>query len=197
MPIESIGVQGLSDLTSRLGPRILYPGFPFMLVPALLAGLIGSQFSGNFTHFPNDRPAALDLPVSLSAPDGSIRQKATLLVVPGNMDDFFLSSDEDGVQSVWLSVPPERMVANKGRVRLEPEGLGLDRLRGVDYPLVVVVEGSHRHTIDPIVRSPQSLPKLELATPEANWIVLSLFGAAVFGFGASTGFFKDRPVAQE
>ena len=188
---DPASVSSLPNLVTKLGSRILYPGLPFYIIPALVAGLIASQFSGNLTHYPGDIPAAMDLPLTLTNPTIESRQGASLILVPNDSSDFFLSSEGEGIKSVWLSMSPETISANRGRLSLSPEGLDVGRLRGVDYPLVVVIEGTHAKSVEPESKRRRPLAVLEFATAEFNWITLFLLGGAVFGFGASTGFMND------
>ena len=184
-------VASLPNLVTKLGSRILYPGIPFYIVPVLAAGLIASQFSGNLSHYPKDTPSTMALPLTLTNSTSESRQGASLIMVPNDSSDFFLSSEGGGIKSVWLSMSPEKIRANRGRLSLSPEGLEVGSLRGVDYPLVVVVEGAHANSVEPVSKPRRRMPALELATPKFNWITLFLLGGAVFGFGASTGFMND------
>lgn len=192
MSFEPTTIKQALEWAKEHGGKALYPGFPFFFVPALLASIIWGQFSGSLTHYPNDRPAALELPVRFS--QASTKQsKATLLVVPANAD-FFLRNSGSGIESVLLSVELSKMKSNSERVTLNKEGLGMATLRGVGYPMVIIVEGEHEAEIDPLGKKPQVLPKLELTTALSNWMVFFLLGGAVFGFGVSTGFLNDGAI---
>jgi hypothetical protein len=185
-------IKHLFDFAKTKSGKILYPGVPFLLVPALLASLIVGQFSGSLTYYPDDRPAALKLPVGFNH-SSSLQNHATLLVVP-TASEFFLRSSGEGIESVWLSMEPSKVGSNRGRVALSREGLGVGSLRGVGYPLVMVVAGEHKPEIDLVGEESQALPRLEFATSLSNWVVFFLLGGAIFGFGASTGFVNDSLV---
>ncbi len=187
-------LKQLFDFARSKRDKILYPGLPFILVPTLLASLIASQFGGSLTHYPDDKPAALELSVRFDRVSGK-KNKATLIIVPPDAD-FFLPSSGSGINSAWLSMDSSKLSSNNGKITLSNEGLDVGTLRGVGYPLVVFVEGEHENKIDPLGTSPQDLPRLELSTALSNWIVFFLLGGAIFGFGASTGFVNDGSVAK-
>lgn len=172
--------------------KLLYPGLPFIFVPSLLAGLVMIQMGSNPAYYPNDQPAAIGLPLKIGGA-ATERSPATLLVIPAG-SDFFLRSSGRGIKSAWLSMDPAKLMANGERIALKPTGLEVGALRGVRYPMVVVVEGEHATEIDPVGKESQPIPQLELTTPLSNWIVFFLLSGAVFGFGASICFINDNGV---
>lgn len=197
MTIEPLSIESLFAALSRYRSKVLYPFLPFFLVPALAAGLAMSKYSGSLTHFPSDTPAALDLPVGIGRTSGSSDLRATLLLIPSTTREFFLSNRGSGIEAVWFSLPSEKMAANINRLQLRPEGLDVGDLRGVQYPLAVVVSGNHADSIDPQSMPSQPLARLELATPDSTWAVLFVLGVAIFGFGASVGFMKDGAAIEQ
>jgi hypothetical protein len=175
--------------------QVLYPCVPFIFVPALLASLIVLQFGTNPAYYPDDRPATVDMPVKVSR-NLATESHATLLVLP-TASEFFLGGSGKGIESIWLSMDPRELVANSGRVTLRSGGLDMTPLRGVDYPLIMVINGEHEHEIVPGGRKRQALSHLQLTTPLSTWVVFFLLGGAVFGFGASISFIGDRAVIDE
>jgi len=196
MPIEPLSLGKLINLALKAGPKILYPTGPFLLVPLLVVGLAGSQFASGLTHFPGDAPAALELPFVVEGGNIEPRAGATLLLIPKGSDDFFLRGQGQGVKTAWLSMPKYLIVGNEDGASIRQHGLDLKPLRGVDYPLIAVVEGSHADEIDPRGGSVRRLGALELATADETWVVLFLLAAVTFGFGACTGFVKDGVVVE-
>jgi hypothetical protein len=199
MAIEPIGIQSLFAAAWENRGKLLYPFLPFLFVPVLAATLAVSKYSGGLTYFPSDRPAALHLPIRIGRDlgAGSLQAtQATLLLIPSGTEEFFLSNRGSGIETAWFSLPIEQSAANRDRLQLDSEGLDVGNLRGVQYPLAVVVAGVHSESIDPLARPSQQLARLELATPDSTWAVLLVLGAAVFAFGASVGFMKDGAVVE-
>jgi hypothetical protein len=188
-------LKAIFELAKEQGAKVLYPGLPFLFVPSLLASIIIGQFSGSLTLYPNDEPSALELPVQLSK-GGRAGGPATLVVIP-SAADFFLGASGKGIDSVWLSVDSSILEVNHGRVDLGARGLGVEPLRGVSYPVVMVVQGEHGGKVAPAGRESHALPRLELATALSNWVVFFLLSGAVFGFGVSTGFVNDRGISEQ
>ena len=189
-------IEKIVKFTLKHRDKLLYPGVPFIFVPSLLAGLIMHFLTQNPTYYAENRPAAVEMPVELTGASAELGNPATLLLVPA-AEDFFLRSSGKGIKSVWLSMDPVKVAANRGRLTLTPGGLDLKALHGVPYPLLMVVSGEHEGVIDPAGRDSEPLGKLELATPLSTWVVFCLLSGAIFGFGASIGFIYDRPIIEE
>lgn len=197
MPLDSQTAGALLDLAIRWRRKLVYPGIPFYFVPAMLAGLVLGQFGGTLSYFPADQPGWLELPMSVTSTPESARKAASLVLIPEGAGDFFLASEGDGIVSAWASVDQNSIVSNIESFKIDERGFTLDDPRGVQYPLMLVLEGSHRRSIDPRGAPSVGLRKLELATAESTWVVLFLLCGAVFGFGASAGFMKDGTVVLE
>ena len=196
MPITSSGIKAVIELVQKLGHQVVYPGIPLVLVPALLAGLIGMQFDSNLVQLGGSDPVALDLPVSLGLGPGNEPGPATLLVVPRGAQEFLIPAHEESFSAAWLSIPTDKQVQNEKRLELSPTGLRLSPLFGVRYPLAVVLQGRNVDRIEPAAQGSKDLGHLEFGSSEATWTVLFLLGAAVFGFGASAGLLKDGSIVE-
>jgi hypothetical protein len=175
--------------------KLLYPCVPFLFVPSALAALIMIQFGTNPAYYPDDRPSAVDMAVKVSRAVAE-ESHATLLVVP-TAGGFFLGGSGKGIESIWLSMDARDLVANTGRVTLRSGGLDVTPLRGVDYPLIMIINGEHEHQIVPNGRKRQPLSRLQLTTPLSTWVVFFLLSGAIFGFGASISFIGDKAVIDE
>lgn len=197
MSVDVASVGTLLDLAARWRKRFVYPGIPFCFVPAMLAGLVLGQFSGTLSYFPADQPSWLELPLSVTASPETVRGGATLVLVPEGSGNFFLAGEGEGIVSAWASIEKDKAVSNTESFKVDERGFTLDNPRGIRYPLMVVLEGSHRRSIDPLKAPSVTLRRLELATAESTWVVMFLLCSAVFGFGASAGFIKDGTVVLE
>lgn len=196
MQIETLSLAKLIDLVLKAGPKLLYPTGPFLLVPLLVVALVGTQFSSDLAHFPGDDLAALELPFVVDGGNAENRAGATLFLIPRGADDFFLRGQGQGIKSAWFSLSKHLIIGNEDNVRIRRQGLDLKPLRGVNYPLIAVVEGSHADEIDPRGGPVRKLGALELATADETWVVLLLLAAVTFGFGACAGFLKDGVVVE-
>lgn len=197
MPLDTPPAGALLELAVKWRRGVVYPGIPFCFVPAMLAGLVLGQFSGTLSYFPAGQPGWLELPLSVTATSETARRTASLILIPEGSDDFFLASEGEGIVSAWASVDKDNIVSNIESFKIDERGFTLDDPRGIRYPLLVVLEGSHRRSIDPGGAPSVGFRKLELATAESTWVVLFLLCGAVFGFGASAGFMKDGTVVLE
>lgn len=196
MPIPSSGIRAVLELVQKLGHQVVYPGIPLVLVPALLAGLIGTQFDSNLVQLGGSDPVALELPVALSLSPETQLGPATLLVVPKGAQEFLIPAQEESFSAAWLSIPTDKRAQNEKRLELSPSGLRLSPLFGVHYPLAVVLQGRNLGRIEPAAQGPKDLGHLEFGSSESTWTVLFLLGGAVFGFGASASLLKDGSVVE-
>lgn len=176
----------------KLRSKALYPGFPFVSVPAIVLFIIVVQFKGPLSLSPHPEVSALHFKSSLSRSNSVADGEAMLLLVPRGAGRFSLSDSASPIDGVLVSENRDSLALNADRIRLTEQGLIVeDQWVGAQYPLALLLEGSSTNEIIPAGQKQKILPSLEISTSDSVWVALGAAVAAVFSIGLAAGFLKD------
>ena len=177
----------------KLRGKVVYPGFPFFSVPIVVIWLIIIQFEGSLTLSPSAKISALHFESAVASGTGFSADTSSLVVVPKEVSNFLLPSNDGGFSRVRVSSPVRVLENNRNRIELTEQGLSVERgWVGVDYPLAFLTEEVLARTV--LVEGQEKaklLPLLELTTSDSVWIALGAVIGALFSFGLAAGLVKD------